>query len=254
LPIDKEGDPMDSRSSLAAPLLDRMLVTATVAEVAPAAARMRRVRLRVPDLDWTPGQHVRVLLGDPVSWQAVRSGFRDLLRTYTVLDLDRPAGLLDLCVLDHGEGPGSRWGGTVAPGDEVSFLRPEGRLVPQDAPFHLVVGEETAQVPIAAILRALPEDARVAGVVEVAAAADRLAFPRADELSWTYRGDAAAADSPTLLAALRALDLPADGVAYVAGEAKTCSAVRRHLVTERGWPGRSVLTKPFWTPGKRGLD
>jgi hypothetical protein len=26
------------------------------------------------------------------------------------------------------------------------------------------------------------------------------------------------------------------------------------LVRERGWPRRSVLTKPFWTPGKRGMD
>jgi len=245
---------MTTRSSLAAPLLDRVLVAATVVEVEPVAARMRRIRLRVPDLEWTPGQHVRVLLGDPVSWQAVRSGFRDLLRTYTVLDLDRPAGLLDLCVLDHGDGPGSRWGRTAAAGDEVSFLRPEGRLVPRDAGFHLFVGEETAQVAIAAILRALPEDARVGGVVEVADAADRLDFPRADELTWTHRGAAPAADSPTLLAALRALDLPADGVAYVAGEAKACSAVRRHLVLERKWPGRSVVTKPFWTPGKRGMD
>jgi NADPH-dependent ferric siderophore reductase len=249
---------MNSRTSLAAPLLDRVLASATVAEVAPATPRMRRIRLQVPsaaDLAWTPGQHVRVLLGDPVTWQAVRSGFRDLLRTYTVLDLDRTAGLLDLCVLDHGDGPGSTWGRTVAAGDEVSFLRPEGRQVPQqDADFHLFVGEETAQVPFAAILRALPAGARVGGVVEVAEASDRLDLPRTDELTWTYRGDAPAVDSPGLLAALRALDLPASGVAYVAGEAKTCSSVRRHLVLERGWNGRSVLTKPFWTPGKRGMD
>jgi NADPH-dependent ferric siderophore reductase len=246
---------MKTRSSLAAPLLDRMLVSATVVEVAPVAARMRRIRLRVPELEWTPGQHIRVLLGDPVSWQAVRTGFQELLRTYTVLDLDRVAGLLDLAVLDHGDGPGSRWGRTAAAGDEVAFLRPEGRLVPrEEAAYHLFVGEETAQVPIAAILRALPESARVGGVVELAAAEDRLDFPRADELTWTYRGAADATDSPTLLAALRELDLPADGVAYVAGEAKTCSTVRRHLVLERKWPGRAVLTKPFWTPGKRGMD
>jgi NADPH-dependent ferric siderophore reductase len=246
---------MNTRTSLAAPLLDRMLENATVTEVVPVTPRMRRIRLQVStELAWTPGQHVRVLLGDPMSWQAVRSGFRDLLRTYTVLDLDRAAGLLDLCVLDHGDGPGSTWGRTVAPGDEVAFLRPEGRQVPQDAAFHLFVGEETAQVPFAAILRTLPAEARVGGVVEVAESTDRLGLPRFDELTWIYRGDGPAYDSPGLLAALRGLDLPADGVAYVAGEAKTCSTVRRHLVLEREWPGRSVLTKLFWTPGKRGMD
>jgi len=27
-----------------------------------------------------------------------------------------------------------------------------------------------------------------------------------------------------------------------------------HLVSERGWPRRSVLVKPFWAPGKRGME
>ncbi|WP_245668028.1 SIP domain-containing protein [Actinomadura macra] len=38
------------------------------------------------------------------------------------------------------------------------------------------------------------------------------------------------------------------------GEARTVQAVRAHLVGDRGWPRRSVLVKPFWTPGKRGLE
>jgi NADPH-dependent ferric siderophore reductase len=55
--------------------------------------------------------------------------------------------------------------------------------------------------------------------------------------------------------AVRALDLPAEpGVAYVAGEARTIQAVRAHLVRDRGWSRRDVVTKPFWTPGKTGLD
>ncbi len=50
------------------------------------------------------------------------------------------------------------------------------------------------------------------------------------------------------------LTLPgSDGAAYVAGEARTCRAVRDHLVRERGWDRRSIKVKPFWAPGKRGL-
>jgi NADPH-dependent ferric siderophore reductase len=43
-------------------------------------------------------------------------------------------------------------------------------------------------------------------------------------------------------------------VAYLAGEARTIQAVRRHLVEDRGWDRRAVVTHPFWTPGRRGLD
>jgi NADPH-dependent ferric siderophore reductase len=44
------------------------------------------------------------------------------------------------------------------------------------------------------------------------------------------------------------------GTAYVAGEARTAQVVRAHLVRERGWPRRSVIIKPFWTPGRKGME
>ncbi len=51
------------------------------------------------------------------------------------------------------------------------------------------------------------------------------------------------------------LDLPEEpGAAYLAGEAGTIQMVRDHLVRERGWNRRDILTKPFWTPGKTGLE
>ncbi|TDV46827.1 siderophore-interacting protein [Actinophytocola oryzae] len=205
-------------------------LSGTVAEVEDVTPRIRRIRIAgdsLRDLRWTPGQHVRVRVGTLT------------LRTYSIWDY---AGHLDLCVLDHpGAGPGARWAREVEVGGRVSFTRPDGRFVVRDdAPYHLFVGDATASVAFGAMLRALPTDARVYGVVE---AADRLTLPR--ELTWT----------DDLLGTLAALDLPDEpGVAYLAGEAKACQAARRHLVQDRGWPRRSAVVKPFWTPGKRGMD
>jgi NADPH-dependent ferric siderophore reductase len=140
----------------------------------------------------------------------------------------------------------------------VAFLGPQGKLVLSTTPsaYHLFVGEETAQVAFAPMLAALPADARVHGVIEVADADACLPMARADELVWRRRGEKDAVRSPGILEAIGRLDLPEEpGTAYVAGEAKTCVAVRQHLIKERGWPARgSVLVKPFWTPGKRGLE
>jgi NADPH-dependent ferric siderophore reductase len=44
------------------------------------------------------------------------------------------------------------------------------------------------------------------------------------------------------------------GIAYLAGEARTIQLVRKHLVKDRNWAKRDVVTKPFWTPGRRGMD
>ena len=54
---------------------------------------------------------------------------------------------------------------------------------------------------------------------------------------------------------LRALPLPEHpGVAYLAGEARTIQTLRKILITERGWDRRDIRTKPFWTPGRTGME
>ncbi len=102
----------------------------------------------------------------------------------------------------------------------MTLSRPQGDFtVRPDAPYHLFAGEETAS---------------------------HLPLPR--PLTRVERGVASAAGSQVLVAAVRALDLTATpGVAYLAGEART-------LVTERGWHRRDIRTKPFLTPGKRGME
>ncbi|GAB7037062.1 MULTISPECIES: siderophore-interacting protein [Catenuloplanes] len=232
-------------------IADRILMLrhVTATEVERLRPRILRVRLSGPQITQVrPGQHIRVKVrGDGV-----------VLRTYTVADINLRQQWLDLWIYQRSDEstPGLDWSRTVAPGDPVTFMGPSGRLVVQpDAPYHLVVGEETAQVAFAAILGATKPGADVRGVVEVSTPDERVDFPRADELTWTYRGDAPAAESAGLLEAVRALPLPSvPGVAYLAGEAKTIAAIRTHLVAERRWSRRSVLTKPFWTPGRKGLD
>jgi NADPH-dependent ferric siderophore reductase len=221
-------------------IADLFLLTGAVTEVEDLTPRMRRIRVSgtaLRELAWLPGQHVRVRVGE----LALRTAFRDALRSYSVWDYD-PAGHLDLCVFDHpGAGPGARWSRRVRPGEPVALTRPAGRLVARtDARHHVFVGDETASVAFGAVLRALPDSAGVSGAI-TAAPADRLPLARADELSWLAAGDALPA-------------LPAEpGAAYLAGAAHACQAARRHLVA-LGWPRGAIVVKPFWAPGKRGLD
>ena len=53
---------------------------------------------------------------------------------------------------------------------------------------------------------------------------------------------------------VRCATLLAFSAVYLAGEARTVQWLRRHFVSERGWPRQLVHTKPFWAPGKRGLE
>jgi NADPH-dependent ferric siderophore reductase len=217
------------------------------------AARMRRIVVAVPKLEWRPGQQVRVCVGDLSSPSKWLDGLR---RSYSVWNYED--GLMTLCVLDHGDGPGARWARAVRPGDEVLFSKPDGAMVVRPAGYHVFAGEETAAVAFGPMIAALTaEGADVRGVIEVDSPGDRLPLgqPDPERVTWQYRHGGPAASSPGLIAAMAELDLPrGPGSAYVAGEARTVQAVAQHLVRDRGWPRRAIRTKPFWTPGKTGLD
>ncbi len=229
---------------------DRLLLHAPVLAVDKIAARMTRIRLDTAGLtvpDWNPGQQVRVVVGDapgPKDW------IFGQMRTYSIWEYT-PAHV-DLAVLDHGSGPGAEWARHARPGQMVTFTRPQGNLVAQPTGSHLFIGEETAAVAFGAILRALPADQHSLTIVEADEPGDRLPLP--GDVRWHYRHGRSAASSDCILGAVRDTDLPAPGTAYLAGEARTIQAIRNHLTRDRGWPRRAIVTKPFWTPGKKGME
>lgn len=239
------------RRTIARRLLDRLFLAGEVVEAEQITARMRRVRIAGEDLGelrWTPGQHVRLLVG-------AGGPLGGVLRTYSIWWYDPTWEAVDLIGYDHGgDSPGVAWIRNARPGQEVSFTRPEGSFVlREEAPYHLFAGEETASVAFGAMVRALPAGAGVHGVVEAGEPGDHLDLPGG--LVKVCRGGASAARSQVLVDAVRELELPdGPGVAYLAGEARTIQAVRAHLVGERGWSRGDVRTKPFWTPGRRGMD
>jgi NADPH-dependent ferric siderophore reductase len=242
-------------------LRDAVFLSATVSEMESLTPRMRRIRFsspRLQGLTWAPGQQVRLKVESlRESWS--RKHAYPVLRTYSIYDADPDLGTLDIVMFDHDGDPKDAtparlWATAASIGDQAQIMRPQGNFVVQhDAPYHVFGGEETASVAFAAMLRSMHPTAEVYGVVEAAADADHL--PLARSLTRVERGDAAAANSAVLADALRNLSLPDHpGIAYLAGEARTIQTLRTILITERGWDRRQIRTKPFWTPGRTGME
>ncbi len=232
---------------------DRLLLHAPVLSVDQIAARMTRIRLdtaALATLDWIPGQQVRVAVGDAPAPRNPKDWIFGQMRTYSIWE--RTPDRLDLAVLDHGDGPGAQWARHARPGQLVAFTRPQGTLVAQPSGSHLLIGEETAAAAFGAILRSLPVGQHALTIIEASEPGDQLPLP--GDVRWHYRHGRSAASSASLLRAVRDTDLPGPGTAYLAGEARTIQALRSHLIRDRGWPRRAIITKPFWTPGKRGME
>ncbi len=221
---------------------------ARIERIEPLTPTSTLVRLAGPKLvgfRWTPGDHVRIPIGNMFT-----------LRTYSIWDGDPRAGWLELVLFDHGtpNSVGLDWAAKLQLGQHVRLVRdPRTFKIEPTASFHLFVGEETAAAGFGAMIRSLPATADVRGVIQANTAADHIGLPR--PLRRIERDGRPAAASQQLVDAVAALDLPdLPGIAYLAGEARTIQMVRSQLVGERGWPRRNVRTKPFWTPGKRGMD
>ncbi|MFF3504445.1 siderophore-interacting protein [Streptomyces sp. NPDC003247] len=229
-----------------------------ITETGLVTPTMKRIRIAVEALRGVtvePGRHIRVQINDPLSlYGIVRPG--ETLRTYSVWDQSEDGRELEIRAhLYDGEGIGLTWVRGAQEGQVVEFWGPLGDFDLQpDAPYHLFVGEETASAAFGPMIRALGPGARVYGALESDSPDDEVPVPGPHRLKRVYRDGASPVSSDVLLGAVSDLELPGEpGAAYIAGEARTCQAIRNHLVHVRAWPRTQIRVKPFWTPGKRGL-
>src|SRR4051812_29837925 len=203
---------------------------------------MRRVMVRseaMAGVSLRPAQDVELWLRDAAD--------RRVKRRYTIRQARPESGELDLDVLLHGDGPGSSWGANAAPDDEVEFQGPRGKLELRSAPWHLLVGDESALPAIAAIAEALPDDETAVAFVEVRDETDVL--PVAADTRWVHRGSAAAGGADLLTTALEGIAPPAGARAYLMGESRAMVALRS-VVEAAGVAHENVFVKGYWNVGR----
>ncbi|QPT54139.1 siderophore-interacting protein [Rothia kristinae] len=148
------------------------------------------------------GETVRVVLPDPETGRVPEPDLTGgkprwakpapLTRKYTVRRVDPGLGTVEIAVVAHGQGPGSRWAQALAPGDPVHLLGPKsGREAPEPGRFLLMVGDETGLPGIARWLEQLPADAVGRVILEVPGpdSVQDLSAPAGVRLTWLVPGE-----------------------------------------------------------------
>lgn len=244
-----------------------------VLRTARITPRMVRITVGDPSLANFPAgggdQHVVLylypddaVLPEPLTLTSARVAFntaRPWMRSYTVRRFDPERRELDLDFVLHQPhgGPAADWVERATPGDPLIVVGPSPayRLDP-DVGNHLLIGDETAIPAIAALLGELPAGVTARAVVEVADADERQPLGGAADIQvqWLYRDGAPAGQPDRLLAAVRALDLPAgaESTVWAAGERGVMLAVRSHLLNERGLARARIRTGNYWRVGQVG--
>ncbi|MCK9792207.1 siderophore-interacting protein [Isoptericola sp. 4D.3] len=229
---------------------------ATVSAVRRLTPHLVRVTIAGPELaalgpTGHTDSYVKLVLGE-------LSDGRPLLRAYTVRAVREatPPELTewDLDLVVHGdEGVGGPWAARVQPGEPVTFMGPGGGYAPEpSAPWHLLVGDDSALPAIAAALEALPAGAVAHAVVEVPGPEDEQPLETAADLTltWLHRGDADLADAVREARAAGAFPAGAPHV-FLHGEAGCVRDLRRWVRAELGVPRELLSASGYW---RRGSD
>ncbi|SCK51896.1 NADPH-dependent ferric siderophore reductase, contains FAD-binding and SIP domains [Streptomyces sp. LamerLS-316] len=189
--------------------------------------------------DGGPGAHFKVFL--PVAGEVV-------MRTYTVRDFDREAGLLTIDFGLHADGPVTAWARTAAVGDRFAVAgeaRP-GYVPSAGARWCLFFADHCALPAVASVLDALPADMRAIVFVEVTDPADETEFRSAAEVQATWLPESGP-PCAALLAAARSVVLPeGPGEVWIGCEAGAMRGIRRHALGELGLPREALHSRAYW--------
>ncbi|MFE1416170.1 siderophore-interacting protein [Streptomyces sp. NPDC058746] len=198
------------------------------------------------------------------AWRGMPDEDRPVMRSYTVRDQRRtPEGVdeVDIDFVLHGDAsPASRWAGRAVTGRRILAIGPavaENKSVrfqpPPAADAVWMYADETALPAAAAILERLAEGIPVRAWFEVPHEDDRLPLQTAADadITWIVRRSDGRDRTDRVLGALRSADVPAAAAPYVwlAGEAGTVRATRRHFVQEWSVDRRSVRFTGYWRLG-----
>jgi NADPH-dependent ferric siderophore reductase len=228
----------------------RTVKHATVSAVRWLTPHMVRVTVSGGNLTETDptaftDRYIKLVVGEPVV-----AGGRPVVRTYTIRAVRD--GEWDLDFVVHGDvGLGGPWAARVRPGEGIAFMGPGGGYAPDpEAPWHLLVGDDSALPAIAAALEALPAGSRAVAFVEVPGPDDEQELDSAGDVRvvWVHRGSRTLADA--VRGAHAAGELPA-GVphAFLHGEASCVRDLRRWARADLGVGTDRLSASGYWRLG-----
>ena len=222
----------------------------TVIGAEQVTPRMQRVSFAASDLAaqaWRPGQDLVLMLPQPDGSHARRH--------YTIRDVDKAAGRIDIDFVLHGDSPAGRFARGAERSQAIEAHGPRGRTsLAADVGHHLFLGDETCIPGIFAMIESMPAGKTGTALIEIADEAEKQALSTAADIriEWLSRNGAAPGPNSLLLDRLQALNPSAhDTHAYVIGETSNVRA-QRHYLLASGFDKARTTAEGYWRPGRVG--
>ena|SRR5690606_30410184 len=198
----------------------------------------------------TPGQHIRLLL-----FPKQKERLRDRVRTYSIwrYRTDQHKSYIDLAICAHTNGPGSRWAEHTEVGSVLFISNPLGKFTLEtSAEKHLFIGDITALSHFYCFTHHLTQRESIKGIIY--ASDERHVYPDFDGTFDFTLKIAENSTLPSLVEYCRGLEIDKSTMIYIGGDGRLCIELNKLIKKEKGISRRQLKIKPFWMPGKTGLE
>lgn len=204
---------------------------------------------KISEFDYKPGQFIRVYVGS----KSNVSG-KDNIRTYSVWELNKAEKTIRLGACFLTEGPGSKWVKEIEVGEKVHFSKPKGKFT-LDTSFesYIFIGDTSALAHLYELQRNLPSEKKIDGFI-YANKKDDL-FEDVDNTTPFSFCQVDTNPMPEIYKFLEGkIEKDDSKVIYIGGDGRICVELNKYLKQEMKWDKKSIKTKPFWMPNKKGLE
>ncbi len=247
-------------------------MNAIVCAIRDTATHLRRISVKHELLKEigpiAPGTHFKVfiplnknsraVLPDVSSGRAIWADEEDkpYIRTYTVRNIDRVNGILDVEFVLHGDtGPASAWAGNASVGDYLGIGLKKSGKTQEKSDCYLFAGDETAIPAISAMLEVLPAETIGFAFLEVETEADKfhIRTDSAIEIRWLIRNGIPPEQSQLILNAVKKIVLPnpmlRSRYIWIAGEDQMVKVMRRYAAEELELNREELHATVYWKAG-----
>ncbi len=201
--------------------------------------------------DFVPGYFVRLGVGLGVS----DSSIKDKVRSYSVWDINKESGTIDLAIATHSNGVGADWVKKCEIGNEVSFVWKKGNfLVDNNADYYLMIGDLSALSHLYIINRHLSKDKKVESILYNKKLNEH--FNDIDKNKPFHFYEMAENPFEEIVTKIKEIipNMTGRKMVYISGDSRICVSLNQFFRKELNWDSKQIRIKPFWNPEKKGLE
>jgi NADPH-dependent ferric siderophore reductase len=220
-------------------------------KLSESAYRIRIKNDSIKNVEFMPGHFLRVLIG----MNNDNPSREDFVRSYSVWNIDKPNGTIDLAIATHSAGAGAKWVEQISTGDKMFFNWKKGNFILEDnADSYLMVGDLSALSHLYIIKRHLPQGKQVESILYSEHKSDL--YPDIDGA--TPFDFYEMPQNPIEEIFKRVVEIvpkmTGRKMVYIGGDSRVCVALNKYFRNELRWDTKQIKTKPFWNPEKKGLE